>query len=270
MTTRNDSRRQLFVGVALVAVLALSGCTPTSLAAPALAQTTATVQAQVPTGSSPLRTITVVGRGEVKSKPTVAHTNLGIEVTAATVSEAMTEGQARMADILDAVQGQGIATSDIQTSNFSINYERPSPDIPAPPRPSTDGSQAAAGVYRVSNMVQVTIRDLGKVSAVLDAAVVAGANSIWGVSFGLENTAALEAQAREQAVADAEARAEVLAKLNDVTVGEVISISELVGSAGVPIFNEAAALRSFASGGTPVEPGEVSFSTQIQIIYALR
>ena len=68
-----------------------------------------------------------------------------------------------------------------------------------------------AGFYRVSNMVQVTIRDMTKVGDVIDTAVKAGANNVWGISFSLENTDDLEDQAREAAVKDARARAESLA-----------------------------------------------------------
>jgi hypothetical protein len=82
----------------------------------------------------------------------------------------------------------------------------------------------------------------------------------------LENTDALEAQAREKAVADARARAESLAKLNGVQVGDVIAISEVIGAAPAPMFVEAA--KAYA-GGTPIETGEVSFATQIQVIYGI-
>jgi hypothetical protein len=120
-------------------------------------------------------------------------------------------------------------------------------------------------------MIQVTIRDLDTVGDVLDAAVEAGANNVWGVSFGLDNTDALEEQAREKAVADARARAESLAKLNGVTAGDVIAISEVIGSGPSPMYAEAAAYRGLGGGGgAPVEPGELTFSTQVQVIYGIR
>jgi uncharacterized protein YggE len=124
------------------------------------------------------------------------------------------------------------------------------------------------GVYRVSNMVQVTIRDLNTVGDIIDAAVAAGANNVWGVTFGLEDTEALEAQAREKAVANARARAESLAELNGVAVGDVIHISEIVGAQPGPVFAEAA--RAAFGGGAPIEAGEVTFSTQIQIVYSMQ
>jgi uncharacterized protein len=179
-----------------------------------------------------------------------------------------------MKTILAAMKSLGIADKDVQTSNFSINFERQNPAVPLAAETTsgakTEGAQTPAGFYRVNNMIQVTIRDLDKVDDVLDAAVEAGANNVWGVSFGLDDTKALEVQAREKAVEDARARAESLAKLNGVVVGDVIAISEVIGGSPTPMYAEAASYRGLGGGGTPVEPGELTFTTQIQTVYGIR
>jgi len=217
---------------------------------------------------NPARTITVVGRGEVKVAPEIATTTIGVDVQAGTVDAAMAEAQARMDAILEALKGLGIADADIQTSNFSINFERTGGSEPmASATQSEPGEfQPVPGFYRVSNMVMVTIRDLERVSEVLDTAVKSGANNIWGLSFGLDDTEALEVQAREAAIRNARERAESLAELNGVVAGGVVSISEIIGSQAIPLY---AAAEGRGGGGTPVQPGEVTFSTQIQVVYAI-
>jgi uncharacterized protein len=261
MSVRSVVRLAPLFAVLAVGALVVGGCAPAVLAAPA-------------PGEAVSRTITVVGQGEVKAKPDIATVNLGVEVTAPTVSEAMTEANAHMKTILAAMKALGIADKDVQTSNFSINFERQNPSVPlaaeATSGVKTEGPQTPAGFYRVNNMIQVTIRDLNKVDDVLDAAVEAGANNVWGVSFGLDNTEALEVQAREKAVEDARSRAESLAKLNGVAVGDVMAISEVIGGSPTPIYAEAASYRGLGGGGVPVEPGELTFTTQIQIIYGIR
>ncbi len=239
----------------LVGSLALSGCASPADAAPVTA------------GESPVRTITVIGRGEVKTQPDTANTNIGVEVTAPTVDEAMSQAKERMAALLAALKELGIAEKDIQTSNFSVYFERTSSDMPAPR--SGDGStdQQAPGFYRVSNMVQVTIRDLEQVGQVLETAVKAGANNIWGINFSVSDPATLEAQARENAVQDARARAEALAGLHGVELGSVVAVSEVIGGAS-PVFAEAA--KALGGGGAPIEPGELTLSTQIQVVYAIQ
>ena len=259
MSVRRTSLVVVLGVIAMVAALLVSSGAFSAQAAPAAQSTTPQMA----------RTITVVGRGEVKAKPDVANTNIGVEVTGPTVDAAMEDAQARMASVLSALKQMGIADKDIQTSNFSINFERqPQEPKPATAQATPGAFEPPAGFYRVSNMVQVTIRDLTKVGDVLDTAVKAGANNVWGVTFALENTDALEGQAREAAVADAKSRADSLAGLTGVKVGPVVQISEVIGSQPVPMY--AMADRAMGGGGTPVEPGELTFSTQIQVVYAIQ
>jgi len=255
MSARRTSIVAILAIVALAAALVLS-----SGVAPAQAQTSTPASS----GQALARTITVVGRGEVKVKPEVANTNVGVEALAPTVDAAMEDAQARMDAVLAALKKLGIADKDIQTSNFSINFERS--QVGMPESTKTESTQPA-GFYRVSNMVSITIRDLEQVGAVLDAAVKAGANNVWGITFGLDDTDALEAEAREAAVKNARARAESLAELTGVSVGDVVSVSEVIGNVSGIMYS--AAEGRGGGGGTPVEPGEVSFTTQIQIVYAI-
>jgi uncharacterized protein YggE len=238
-----------------------------------------------------VRTITVVGQGEVSAKPDIARVQLGIDVTAPSVNDATKTAAARMSDILAALQKAGIAEKDIQTSNYSIHLERqerpepmpaPAPPVAPQPRAGAKGQPGAAPappplapstppppqyLYRVSNTVSVAIRNLDQVGPVIDAVVGAGANNVWGVSFGLDKTDTLEAEARAKAVADARARAEALARLQGVSLGGVLAVSEVIDS-GAPMYAMKAA-RMDAGGGTPVSPGEVTFSTQVKVVYAL-
>jgi uncharacterized protein len=238
-----------------------------------------------------LRTITVVGHGEAMGKPDIARTSIGVEASAPTVEEALNQTSTKMTAILDAVKKLGVAEKDLQTANFSIQVERPyvepmpavAPLAEAAP-PAKGGKAAAAAplpppppprapsvTYRVSNSVEVVIRDVPKASKVLQAAVDAGANNVWSVSFSIDDTKALEATAREKAVADARARAEVLAKLSGVELGPVISVSEVIGRGPVhpmPMF--ASAEAKWAGAGPPLAPGEVTWGTSIEVVFGLK
>ncbi|WP_433935317.1 SIMPL domain-containing protein [Sorangium cellulosum] len=146
----------------------------------------------------------------------------------------------------------------------------PPPAAKAPPPPDLAPAQPAppAHFYRVSNTVTAVIRNLDQVGAVLDAVTAAGANNVWGVSFDLDKTDPLEAQAREKAIADARARAEALARLQGVALGRVVAISEIIDSG--PVHGRMAmASAAYGDAGTPVAPGEVQFSTQVKVVYAL-
>lgn len=146
----------------------------------------------------------------------------------------------------------------------------PMPPMPPQPMPMYP-MQRVVEIYRVSNTVDVKIRDLGRVGAVLDAAIAAGANNILGVNFTLDKTEAIEVKAREKAAADARSRAEALAKLQGVTLAGVISIDETAaGGMPYPMPMMSMAMRGDMSGGTPTAPGEVTFTTQVQVVYALQ
>jgi len=257
----------------LVFVLLVSGCTHHS-------------RVHKSVGNSNMQTgISVSGSGEAKGKPDIARANLGVEVRAATVEQASAEANSRMAAVMNALKQAGIAQGDLRTHNYSINFEQepvhPPTPMPEPARGKEKLSaesaasapavaQAPRGFYRVSNMVEVTIRDLTQVGQILERATEAGANNVWGISFELEDPYTLRAQARAQAVERAKHSAAELARLSGVELGPVVAVSENEGGGYMPM------MKSMREGGSmamanevPVEQGEITLSHQVQITYAL-
>ncbi len=201
------------------------------------------------------RGITVVGVGRVSLTPDIARISVGVEVRGSTVSEAKAEVDQSMEAIVASLLELGVAEKDVQTSQYSIYYE---PDF-APEGRSTDGQ----GAYRVSNMVEVTVRDIEKASAVLDGAIEAGANQVYGVTYTVSDDQGWQTQAREEAVADAKARAEEYAQLLGMELGQALSVSEVIGGQ-VPFAFE----RALGGGGGGIAPGELEMSIQVQVVYA--
>jgi uncharacterized protein YggE len=222
---------------------------------PAVAQTTESEY-------SPAQTITVVGQGSVRSEPDIAQVSIGLETSGETIAEAVAENGTKMTAMLQALEAAGIDEKDIQTTHYSVQINR----YPEP-MPRVAGSEAGepAPQYLVSNMVNVTIRDLNSVGDVLDTVIEAGANNIWGVSFNVEDPSDAQAEAQAEATADARARAESLAALNGVELGPVMSVSEVVGGGGVPV--ALMAVERAAGGAGPISPGEVEVNYQVQVTY---
>ncbi len=208
-----------------------------------------------------VRTVTVVGEGTVSLTPDIAETNIGVEVMRASVQEATSAAEELMQSILSALAEQGIAEEDIQTSGYSVYAERYGPEGPL----ADDETQ-----YRVSNNVQVTIRDIDSVGEVLDAAVEAGANNIYGVNFRVEDPSGVESEAREAAFTDAREKASELASLSDAQLGQVMSISEIIGNAGFYQSSfDTSAMASGLGGGGGFAPGEQDLVMQLQITFEL-
>ena len=242
-------------------VTATTPATPMATSLPLTGTATPVVRVpRVVTGTlavATTRTITVVGDGMVSVAPDTAAVTLGYEVVTDTVRAGTAAVSLTMSSIIDALHGLGIEDKDIQTSNYNISMDNQGPSLATGAAPPIR--------YRVGSNVTVTIHDLTKVGAVLDAAVNAGANSVYGVSFTVQNQNTLDREAYTLAMNDADARAAYLADLAGVTLGPVISISEVIGGGPVPLYAKAA----IGGGGGGIQPGELQVTRQLQVVYSI-
>jgi uncharacterized protein YggE len=254
-----DMLKRVALGVVAIAVMAAAGLAGVWLWGEVSSPEAALAQSSE-SGYSPAEIITVVGQGSVFVPPDIARVSIGVESSGETVSEAVALNEEQMEAILEALDEAGIEAKDIQTMNYSIQLER-YPEVL--PRAAESAPAEPKPAYRVTNMVNVIIRDLESVSAVLDAVVEAGANSIWGLSFSVDDPSDAQAEARAKASEDALARAEALAELSGVELGPVMSVSEVVGAVPAPM-----ALRvESATAGGPISPGELEIGFQVQVSY---
>jgi hypothetical protein len=219
----------------------------------------------VATGGEPgqtRNTIAVSGSGQAFGRPDLATIQIGVQTRDADAGRAVAQNNQQADAILAALKALGVEDKDLQTSNFSVNAQR---DYD----PAT-GQQRDTITYYVDNTLSVTVRDLNKLGEVLGKAVDAGANNVYGISFGVSDPAALEAEARAEAMADARARAEQLAQAAGVTLGSPITISESFNFAPpVPFaFDRAAAAEVAAS--VPVATGQLQVSIQVSVAYEIR
>ncbi len=215
----------------------------------------ATIQA-AQTGGTLVRQITVVGTGEAKATPDRATVQLGVQSEAATAREALTANSTSMTGLIEQLTQLGIAASDIQTSNFNIS-----------PTYSDDGRTVSG--YQVTNMVSVIIRDVGAAGDLLDKVVSAGANAVYGIGFSIDNPQALQAAARDAAIADARARAQAMATAAGGSVGQILTLSETIDSPP-PVLMQRAEAAMAADAAPPIQAGEQAVSAQVQITYELR
>jgi uncharacterized protein YggE len=197
------------------------------------------VPVSAPANQTLPRTITVVGDGIVSIQPDVARANIGVEVLGASVDEAAAENSQITEQVLAALKEMGIAPEDIQTSGYSVFSERYSPD----------GTPSTEVQYRVTNTVNVLIRDLTQVGDVLDTSIMAGANNIYGVEFLLDDPTAARSEARGMAVNNAEATA------NELYSNQFAQFSTAEGRGG--------------GLDTPIEPGQLRLTMQLQVTYEL-
>jgi hypothetical protein len=207
------------------------------------------------------RVIAVAGRGEVSVKPDAAIARLGAEARRPTLAEATADVAQRMTAVLERVRALGVRAEDIATIRYAIE-----PQIARrPPGPDSADDPGRIVGYRVSNVVQMKVRDVAAIGRVVDGAVGAGANVIQGVQFVLEERQAAEAVARERAVTAARETAAQLAKAGGVTLGPLVSLTEGAGVRPVGAPREMMAMS--VAGAGPIEAGELAVVVSVEARY---
>lgn len=204
--------------------------------------------------------IWVTGQGEAMAVPDMAAVRLGVEVQADTVAEAQTQASDAMGKVQQALEDNGVAEKDIQTQQYSI--------YPVTRWISDRDEQEIVG-YRVTNIVVAKIRDVDGAGAIIDAVAEAGgdATRIQDISFDVDDKTPYYEQARAEAVEDASNKATQLAELADVRLGKATYISE--GAAYLPVRADSYDIYAEVGGTTPISPGELEITVQVQVIYQI-
>lgn len=210
--------------------------------------------------AAPEHTISVNGTGRVVISPDIADLRLGVSITAKTVKDARARNATAMTSVITGLKKLGIADKDIQTIVLSL---QPVYDY------STNSSTPRLTGYNLSNTIAVTIRDLEVVGDAIDGALLAGATTMDGVSFRVENEVAAEQQAREAAMAEAKSKAQTLASAAGVSITGVALISETVSPIPYPIYYGEKSATPALDVQTPVQPGTNEVSVTVAVVYVI-
>jgi uncharacterized protein YggE len=201
-------------------------------------------------------TIVVGGTGRVAVEPDVAELRLGVAIARPTVEAARAAAAEAMAAILAAVTGAGVARRDVRTTLLSVQ----------PRYDYRDGKAPALTGYDLANVVEVTVRDLGALGAVVDGALTAGATSLDGLTFRVDDPRDAERTARIAAVGEARARADVLAAAAGLSIAGVEAIVE---GGPPPAWPQAKAARlmAVADAATPIEAGSSEIAISVTVTF---
>jgi uncharacterized protein YggE len=212
-----------------------------------------------PSADSDVRQVTVAGSGEVKGTPDTLNVNASIEAIAPDVTGAMNQTSDRQQAVINALVDAGVDRNDISTSQVSLQPQF---------SPTTDSTTISG--YRASNTIDVKIRQLDAASQALALIVSTGGNAtrINSVNYSIDDDSQLVRDARSRAFNDAKDRAEQYAQLSGLTLGKVISISEVAGTQPpVPMPRGGAEMAMAAP--VPVEPGQQTVGFSVTVIWEL-
>lgn len=194
-------------------------------------------------------TVSVTGTGSVDAVPDRAEVSAGVETRAATAKAALTANGAAMQKVIAALRANGGKDVTTQTVSLSSAFDQ----------------NGQPNGFVASNVASAET-SLDGAGALIDAAVAAGANTVYGPSLSRSDADALYEQALAKAVDDARARADVLAKAAGRQLGRVTAIVEGGGPSPVPF----AAKASPSEDSTPVVSGPQETTASVSVTYELR
>ena len=221
--------------------------------------------------SGPGSGIWVTGQASVTVEPDLVLLTVGVETTGETVAQARAEAAGAMDAITEAVRARGLSEQDVQTQSFNIWPQYEYPEVTS--GELTTRKQVLVG-YTVNNAARIKVRDVDAVGEIIDDVAAAGGDStrISGIDFSIEDPTPFMSQLREDAVKDALAKAEHLAGLTGVAVGDLVLIGEV--GAGAPLAggfeSEALMARASFDQATSISAGELRLSLNVQAAFSIK
>ena len=207
--------------------------------------------------------ISVTGHASAEVAPDMATVYGSLEKRAASAEAAREDLAGKMADFKRMLLVQMIPDQDIQTVHYSLQ-----------PEYIYDKNKRKLTGYIASANYRVKIRDLEKLSLVMDKSINCGL-AIDRVEFGLNNRSLVENSLLDDAVANAKAKAAVVARAGGRTLGYLIRAS--LGTVTSPVRNmnrnmlmaKTADMADMESTPTELDPGVITVNADVSLEFAL-
>jgi len=205
--------------------------------------------------------ISITGEGKVTGVPDVAKIQLGYSVEKKTVAEAQKENTAKINAVIDKLKKDfKIDAKDIKTADYYIS----------PQYDYNNGKQTLRS-YLVSQNLNVKVRQMDKVSSIIEAAGAIGLNQIGNLSFEIDNPEKLKEEARAKALEQAKIKAASLSDIVGVKLGKIISFSESSSDDQVsPMYSLNKMVDGMGGGAAPtVEAGSNEITVFATVQYEI-
>ena len=210
----------------------------------------------------------------LRTPPDEASLTVGTQAKAPTATAAVAANKLKTEKLLAAIRGAGIRDRDIQTQGIQL-----SPDYRWDPVANGQGRQTLIG-YVAGNSVQIKTRDIGALTSLLDALASAGADSVYGPTFGIADPAPLRREARVRAMARGEAEAGEYAHNNGFARVRLLSVEEGSSYRGTDIVVTGSRIVNLSAPPPPpppaperdggiVAPGQIETGVSLNLLYRM-
>lgn len=209
----------------------------------------------------PSEIVTVTGEARSQEKNQIATYTAGVEAVNTKKEEAVSEVNNKIEALIKAIKDFGIDEKDIKTQNISIYQGEES---------YYEGGvqKSRKGQWRVSNSVEITLREVDKANELTDLLSQSGANNVWGPNFSMDDTNVIEKTLYEAAMKDAKEKAEDIAKASGRKLGKVLSVTDGGSSDIYPVYSMKA--DSGRGGGMATEPGTSTVYKSLSVVFELK
>jgi len=170
-------------------------------------------------------TISVSGEGEVMAVPDIGQFSFSVIAKGEDAVTAQEASGTKINEINAAIEAAGVERSDIKTEYYSLYPTYTYQTRPCVPGMYCPGEQVQDG-FEVNQTILVKVRNLDQAGTLLGLVGDKGATNISGLSFTIDDASTLKDEARELAIADAKAKAEVLAQNLGVKLSKMVGYYE--------------------------------------------
>lgn len=206
----------------------------------------------------PSRFVRVTGTSEVRVVPDRAVIEIGVEKQAPRASVAKHAEDAAARQILAALRANGIDEKDIQTTYLSLQPQ------------SYTRKGVRISYFVAAQTLTVTVRDMAKLDALLEALIKAGGNRIDSIGYETSNLRKYRDQARDMAVKAAREKAAALAKALGQDIGKAQSIEESPEpDSSMANTRYYANAEKASEAGPSIAPGQKTISASVTVSFEL-
>ncbi len=206
-------------------------------------------------------TVTVSGEAKSQQKNQIATFTAGVDAVNDSKDNAVKEVNSKMESLIKAAKDFGINQGDIKTQSLSF-YQNEETYY------DNGVQKSRKGQWRVSNSIEITLRQIDKASDMANLLASSGANNVYGPNFQFDDTSEFENSLFEQAIGNAKTKAETIASASGRKLGKVISVTEGAGLSNIyPVY---AMKGAEGGGGAPIEPGSGTVSKSVTVVFELK
>ncbi|WP_394147395.1 oxidative stress defense protein [Shewanella atlantica] len=201
-----------------------------------------------------------VGVSEVAVEADMAEIDVAVVIKDKTAKGAKEGSDKAVAKFIARLKRAGIARSLIQSANLNLqpqyHYEKDKP--------------AELIGYTASRRLTVTVKDLTRLNAILDSALEEGINRVNNIALKSSKEEELIAKARQAAIKDAQAKAELIAQGFGEKIKGVWEIRYFEQHPIQPVMLRMSAKGASYDVGESYQQGQVTIRDRIEVVYRLK